>query len=155
MKRRKKEKPIRCKHGKRHTSEWATWQGMKNRCANPAHKDFPYYGGRGIKVCDRWIYGDGIRFGAQCFFADMGRRPSPAHTLDRVNNDGPYTLDNCRWATRLEQSRNRRNVKLSPHRVRLIRASNQPDRKLAQRFGCVPGAIWNARNGLTWREVRA
>ena len=74
---------------------------------------------------------------------------SPAKSSEILDGD---KVD--RWGTRLEQSRNRRGVKLSVARVRVIHASDQPDRKLAEKFGCVPGAIWNARNGLTWREVR-
>ena len=154
-----KKKPAKQKisrrHGMRNTSEWSSWQRMKVRCCNLSNKDYPYYGGRGIKVCDRWINGDGRRSGAQCFFADMGRKPTPAHNLDRKDNDKGYTPGNCRWATRLEQSRNRRNVKLNSRRVRAIRKSKATDKKLAKKYGCVPGAIWNARNGLTWREVRA
>ena len=81
--------------------EYRSWQMMKNRCLNPAARDFSYYGGRGIKVCKRW------ENSYENFLADMGRRPSPAHTLDRKNSDGNYTPSNCRWATREEQSRNR------------------------------------------------
>lgn len=72
---------------------------MHTRCTNPNHVYFKYYGARGIKVCERWD-----KF--ENFFADMGPRPSPTHTLERKNNDLGYFKRNCRWATRKEQNQN-------------------------------------------------
>lgn len=83
------------------TPEYRSWQMMKNRCHNPKARDYAYYGGRGISVCKRW------RDSYANFLADMGRRPTPMHTLDRKNNAKNYTPGNCRWATREEQARNR------------------------------------------------
>ena|ERR1700675_1534927 len=81
--------------------EHVSWTGMKTRCTNPKAKDFKHYGGRGIKVCQRWQYFEN-------FFADMGPKPSPRHSIDRINPDGDYEPLNCRWATWKEQRHNRR-----------------------------------------------
>lgn len=87
--------------GKIHTPIYRAWRAMRNRCTNPRNANWPHYGGRGIKVCKRW--GD-----FENFLKDMGQRPSPSYSLDRINNDLGYNPGNCRWATRTEQSRNRR-----------------------------------------------
>ena len=84
------------------TPEYRIWQAMKQRCSEPQQDNWKYYGGRGIAVCDRWL--DSFT----AFLADMGRRPSSKHSIDRINNDGHYTPQNCRWATAIEQRANRR-----------------------------------------------
>jgi hypothetical protein len=82
---------------------YRTWHGLKSRCLNPNHDDFHNYGGRGIKVCDRWL-----KF--ENFLADMGERPAN-RTIDRIDVNGDYCLKNCRWATKEQQCNNmRKNV---------------------------------------------
>lgn len=75
-----------------------------NRCTNPRNRLFPRYGGRGIGVCLRWMQ-------YECFLADMGRRPSPTHSLDRIDYNGSYVPGNVRWATLKEQARNKSNLR--------------------------------------------
>jgi hypothetical protein len=98
-------------HGKTNTSEYKCWRSMKRRCESQVVRSYKDYGGRGIKVCDRWL-GDS---GFENFFQDMGSKPSSKHSIDRVDVNGNYCPGNCRWATDSEQRRNRRTSKIITH----------------------------------------
>lgn len=87
------------------TAEYSTWQSMHNRCRG---KSFTNYAGRGITVCARWS-------SFESFLADMGCRPSAAHQLDRIDNDGDYSPENCRWSTKIENMRNTRCTRFLTH----------------------------------------
>ena len=89
-------------HTKTHTNEYYSWTNMKTRCCNKNSQDYYNYGGRGIKVCDRWLNS------FKNFYEDMGKKPSSIHSLDRINVDGNYCKENCRWATIIEQARNKK-----------------------------------------------
>ena len=99
-----KNEMFKTTHGMSKTPEYDAWYHMKVRCFNPNYKQYSDWGGRGITVCDRWL-------NFKNFIADMGTKPSPKHSLDRINNDGDYCPKNCRWATRAEQQNNLRNNK--------------------------------------------
>lgn len=81
--------------------EYRAWAALRHRCSNPNFPAYKYYGGRGIAFCERWGTFEN-------FYADMGPRPSPDHSVERIDNDGNYEPSNCRWATKKEQCRNKR-----------------------------------------------
>lgn len=93
-------------HGLTNTITYVSWEAMNQRCYDRKSINYRRYGGRGVMVCQRW------RESFPSFLADMGERPSLAHSLDRIDNNGPYEPGNCRWATDKQQSRNRANNRL-------------------------------------------
>ncbi|WP_162928334.1 hypothetical protein [Sphingopyxis terrae] len=118
------------------------WQGIKRRCLNPRAKQFDDYGGRGIEICERWLHSFAN------FKADMGPRP-PGHSIDRIDNDKGYFPDNCRWATRCEQQRNRRQT-----RIAVIGGVSYIASELSERSGLKTDTIMSrAALGLSLDEV--
>lgn len=93
------------------TPEQECLYSMRKRCFNKSHRSYANYGGRGIKVCDRWMGNEGLRN----FIDDMGLRPVSGYSIDRIDNDGDYCPDNCRWASVLIQNRNRRSCNMITH----------------------------------------
>jgi hypothetical protein len=91
------------------TAEYRAWQNLKNRCSNPRLKEWRYYGGRGIRVCERW------QRSFSAFLADVGPKPAPDLQIDRIDNDGHYEPGNVRWTTRSEQVRNSRRCLRNPN----------------------------------------
>lgn len=87
--------------------EYWAWGDAIKRCKNPNDKNYHRYGGRGIFVCDRWLKGENGKSGFECFLEDVGPKPHPELSLDRIDNSGPYAPGNCRWTDRFTQARNK------------------------------------------------
>jgi hypothetical protein len=98
---------------------YGAWRKMLERCEDPNHDAYPWYGGRGIRVCERWHH-------FERFAEDMGEHPGPGFSLDRIDSDGPYEPGNCRWSDNFTQRQNRRNV----HRI-----GDEPAVVVARRAG--------------------
>lgn len=128
-------------HGRSKDGIYRIWQGMKNRCLNPQNKHYKDYGGRGIRVCKRWL-----KF--ENFFQDMGEKPKRM-TLDRRDNDGNYEPENCRWATRKTQQRNTR-------ATRMIRFNGEvlPLPTWAEKYG-INGETLRSRLNRGWPIKKA
>jgi len=111
----------RVTHGLTRHPLYPCYSGMIARCYNPKAPNYRWYGGRGIKVCNRWLYGDDDtdKIGLEYYIEDIGKlgpKPSPKHSLDRIDNDGHYEPDNVRWATQKDQLKNRRQQGCTPRR---------------------------------------
>ncbi len=130
-------------HGKSKTPESNAWTALKSRCLSRGNPAYRNYGGRGITVCDRW------RDSFENFLADMGPRPSVRHSIDRIDNDGPYSPENCRWVTIAEQNRNRRGCEPIEWNGRAMMLS-----EWAAEIGISPDAL-RARLEHGWSLARA
>lgn len=126
------------KHGGSKSREYNTWKAMQQRCCNKSHSEYPNYGGRGISVCSEW------QESFATFLKDMGPRPSPEYTIERIDVNGDYHPGNCRWATHAEQNRNmRRNRYLSMNGETLTITD------WARRIGVTPSTL-DARIANGW-----
>lgn len=136
--------------GYRPTQAYRAWRAMLRRCENPSSDRFPWYGARGITVCERW-------HNFANFLSDLGE-PRAGETLDRIDNERGYELDNCRWSTRTEQSRNRRSTKLCLADVERIRdvlwfgANTQA--AIGNYFGISEATVQAIRAGRIWGPLQ-
>lgn len=123
--------------------EYRIWAAIRSRCTNPDAGTYPRYGGRGIQVCARWD-------SYQNFIADMGPRPSADHQIERIDNNGPYAPENCRWATRVENCNNRSNNRLIDCNGR-----TQTLAEWSRETGLRSHTIANRIDRLGWAPARA
>jgi hypothetical protein len=120
-----------------HTPEYMIWHSMKRRCQSPKDRAYHHYGGRGIKVSEEWqTFANFIR--------DMGQRPSPDHSLDRINNNGPYCKENCAWTLRVDQMNNTRRNRYIEYQGRTLTMA-QWGRELG-----IEGKLIGQRLGYGW-----
>lgn len=130
-------------HGKNRTVEYTTWARMKTRCYDPNGSQYKNYGNRGIRVCDRWLNS------FENFLADMGKRPSNQHSIERKNNNGNYEPKNCKWALPIEQANNTRKNKNITFQNR-TQSLSMWCRELNLSYGTT-----HARFGMGWSATRA
>ena len=142
---------LNLKHGcarvEKRTPEYTVWKGVVKRCFNPNDSNFANYGGRGITVCDRWMEPDGQGF--LNFLYDMGKRPSLAHSIDRIDVDGDYEPGNCRWADSKQQARNR-----TDNRVLTLNEKSQTMVEWAEELG-MSYMVLSMRIQRGWSHERA
>ncbi len=133
------------KHGmsKTNQKEYKAWKGMRNRCDSPGASYYNRYGGRGISYCKEWNE-------FEQFFKEMGKCPD-GYELDRINNDGIYCKENCKWSSCAEQARNRSSTKLNKEKVEEIRnIKNVNDSLIAEKFGVSRSLIGQIRRREIW-----
>jgi hypothetical protein len=132
------------------TKEYKTWHGAKQRCTKPASRQWPHYGGRGIKMCERWIES------FDNFLKDMGKVPTRSHSLERIDVNGNYEPSNCKWATATEQSRNTRAVRLTPAIVAEAKRrhlNGEIPAEMAREYGVPLVTLWQALRGKSWVDI--
>lgn len=133
------------KNGKR-LSFYNTWQNMKARCLNPKNPKYKNYGGRGIKICNEWLNIKGFSEWA------LNNNWQDGYSLDRIDNDGDYCPENCKWIPISENSRKKRTTKLSFEQAKEIRKrvlSGEKEKDLAKEYNVVHGTIWFIVNNFT------
>ncbi len=142
--------PARIEHGQSRTPEYQVWLSMVRRCEEIGRRDYARYGGRGIRVCPRW------RESFPVFLSDLGARPSPTHSIDRIDPDGNYEPSNVRWATDAEQRRNKRTTRMIEFGGERLCVAD-----MARKHGLSPYVVyvrlnngWAAERALT-TQVRA
>lgn len=131
-------------HRKTKTPEYQVWKGMHQRCNNPKNKSFVRYGGRGIKICDAWLHS------FDTFIGDMGPRPSDQHSIDRIDNNGDYAPDNCRWVLEDVQQLNKRSNHFIEFKGERLSLS-----QWAEKLNLSPSLLHARLNKLHWPLERA
>jgi hypothetical protein len=128
---------------------------MLQRCHSENDRDYRHYGARGIRVCDRWRFGENGMTGVECFVADMGPRPAK-HSIERIDNNGNYEPGNCRWATQKEQVRNTRASRMLTFNGETMCLAawaerlGIPQKRISDRLG----RMWSVERALTVTKLR-
>ncbi len=137
-------------HNCSNTPEYHVWENIKARCLNPKTPNYYRYGGRGITLCESWM-----KF--TNFLKDMGQRPSPLHEIDRINNNGNYCADNCRWVTATENIRNSSTVKINvedaTHIKDLLKTKKYQHKTIAEMTGISIRIIRSISRGAAWKDI--
>lgn len=133
----------RATHRSGKSSEYKSWNGLKDRCLNPKSRVFHRYGGRGITVCERW------QNSFENFIADMGPKPTAKHSIDRIDNEKGYFPENCKWSNQTEQTRNTRR-----NRLLTLNGATRCMTEWSEITGLGIGTIWK-RKKLGWSDARA
>ena len=138
------------KHGLSKHPLWGAWKRMRQRCTDENCTDYRLYGGRGIRVCRRWQ-------SFENFLADMGERPTPTHSIDRIDTNGNYDPKNCRWATPTEQARNAPGNNVLTERdviaIRRLRTKGLSPRRISIELDLPKRAVERVTSGETWKGV--
>ena len=129
--------------------EYNSWRAMRERCNNPKYKRYDRYGGRGIKVCERWDDGD---TGFLHFLEDMGKKPDPKYTIDRIDNDGMYEPSNCQWISMADNSR--KAVRVYKKKYHLVNGISDTVRGHCARYNIDVSYFYRRRRkGMTMEEA--
>lgn len=121
-------------HGRTRTQEYRSWRSMKERCYDKTSRAYKNYGGRGISICERWLNS------FENFLNDMGERPGPGYSIDRIDCNGDYCPENCRWADKYQQARNRRDtIMITYHGTTLS------SKEWEELIGCRVNRLWEAK----------
>lgn len=129
-----------------------SYMSMRDRCTNPNSPAYAFYGAKGITLCNRWLNGENNLNGWTCFFMDMGPRPQ-GMSIDRIDNAIGYTPENCRWADKYTQARNRSTTKLNTAAVQTILAGVGTKREMANQYGVSIGQVKKIRQRKAWKQI--
>lgn len=132
--------PKNATHGMTNTPEYRTWSSIRARCNNKNTKSYKYYGGRGIKLSEEWN-------SFENFYADMGKKPSSKHEIDRVDTDGNYSKENCRWVTREVNANNKRS-----NAVAIVDGERKTMAQLARETGVSVWSLYQRRRISTDKD---
>lgn len=136
--------------GRIDSPEWRIYNAMKNRCLNKNSSRFMDYGGRGVTICERWLYGDENKSGVECFIEDMGPRPSSKHSLNRIDNNEGYSLENCEWASAVQQARNHRRNRIVTIKGKRMVLADAVEKYATAKYGTVVMRLYRG-----WDDERA